>query len=210
MVRLILVPKLDVPCLKRIAADEVCRNLLPEHQPVVRIFICQDGRSRSDRTPLQNEAAYFTMLYHDFNKLNRPNIELRFRELSFASSLNTLQEHLRELETCDIFFMTGFSVNQSMPSTLKNVFQNHARLEHGNQSSVVENVFRAIVSRVQYNEMLYMGACGGAMCAGKSLLHPSAPEFGLFDFCMGVSIRYDAGMHPDSCNTQEIGSAYRR
>ena len=205
MVKLILLPKFDEPCLKRMACDQVCRRLLPM-EPVVRVFICQDGRSQRDRTPLQNEAAYFTMLYHDFNKLNRPNIELRFKEFSFASSLDTLQEHFRDLETCDIFFMTRFSVNQSMPDTLKNVFQNHAHLGHDerNQSSVVENVFRAIVNRVQYNEMLYMGACGGAMCAGKSLLHPSANEVDLFDFCMGVSLRYDAGMHPDLCNTQEI------
>ena len=97
-----------------------------------------------------------------------------------------------------------------MADTLKNVFQNHARLgyDESNQSSDVENVFRAIVNRVQYNEMLYMGACGGAMCAGKSLLSweqdPSEDEFDLFDFCMGASLRYDAGMHPDLCSTQVI------
>ena len=205
MVRLILVPKLDVPCLKRIAADEVCRNLLPE-QPVVTVFICQDGLQQNDRTTFQNEAALFEMLYQDFNKLNRRQTLLRLRGFSFDQSLNTLQEHWRYLWECDIFYMTGFSVGRSMSENLWKVFQNHAHLGHDerNQSSAVENIFRAIVSRVQYNQMLYMGACGGAMCAGKSLLHHSAPECDLFDFCMGVSIQYDAGMKPDSCDTQRI------
>ena len=95
-----------------------------------------------------------------------------------------------------------------MADTLKNVFQNHARLgyDESNQSSDVENVFRRIVSRVQYNEMLYMGACGGAMCAGRSLLSSWAPseEFDLFNFCMGPSLLYDAGTHPTLCSPHQI------
>ena len=206
MVKLILLPKFDPSCLKRIAADQVCRTMLPD-QPVVRVFICQDGRAQQDQAAyLEFEQAYFEMLYQDRNKLNRRNTKLQFREFSFAGSLDTLQEHLRELKTCDIFYMTGFSIGQGLSVTLMNVFQNHARLGHDEriQSDIVENLFRAIVNRVQYNQMLYMGVCGGAMCAGNSLRHSSAPEFGLFDFLMGVSLEHDAGLQPHKCHIQVI------
>ena len=62
---------------------------------------------------------------------------------------------------------------------------------------------RAIVSRVQYNQMVYMGACGGAMCAGEFLLHDSR-RYRLFDLCMGTSLEYFAGMPPDACDTNVI------
>ena len=43
------------------------------------------------------------------------------------------------------------------------------------------------------------------MCAGKFLLWPPGRELGpLFDFCMGISIQHDAGLPPESCNTNVI------
>ena len=206
MVKLIAMPKLDHACVKRIAWDETCAGLLPK-KPVVTIFICQDGRCPADRTSLQHEAQYFGSLYTDKNKLDMPNVNVICRPFSFYSSPDTLRNHLRELKTCDIFYMTGFSRGQSMPDELKAVFENHVRRgpDERDQSCDRENLVRAIVSRVQYNQMVYMGACGGAMCAGKFLLWPLGRELGpLFDFCMGISIQYDAGLPPESCNTNVI------
>lgn len=43
---------------------------------LVRVPICEDGRSPDDRTTFQHEADYFTKLYHDFNELNMPDLEV--------------------------------------------------------------------------------------------------------------------------------------
>ena len=93
-----------------------------------------------------------------------------------------------------------------MPHKLKAVFENHERRgpDERDQSCDLENLFRAIVAWVQNNQMVYMGVCGGAMCAGRSLLHPSAHVLGLFDFCMGVSIKYDSDTDPVKFNTDVI------
>ena len=205
MVKLILVPKFDQQCARRIAADAVCVNMLPMNT-VVRISICQDGRCPSSRTNLQHEAEYFEGLYNDYNKLDMPKVKVICSALSFASSPDTLRNHLNELETCDIFFMTGFTPGQSISHQLKTVFHNHARRGpcERDQSCGRQNLVRAIVARVQYNQMVFMGACGGAMCAGKNLLLPLEPKLELFDFCKGVSIRYDACMLPNACNANVI------
>ena len=150
MVKLILLPDLNDPTCKRMAHDPLCSRLLPMKSDV-RVLICQDGRSTDDWTDCQEEANYFNSLYHDFYKLNCPNTQVQCLGLSLGSPPDELQEHLVELETCDIFYMTGFSPGQGMSSLLRQVFQNHERLGHDerDQSSAVENVFRAIVNRVQ-------------------------------------------------------------
>ena len=60
--------------------------------------------------------------------------------------------------------------------------------------------------------MVYMGTCGGACCAGRWLwsrlnsgaLGLTLREFELFDFCMGVSLQYNACMPPASSDTRVI------
>ena len=119
-----------------------------------------------------------------------------------------LEEHLRELQTTDIFFMTGFSAGKTISEMLLNVFKNHAinGNDEANDFGPLEDLFRCIKERVQYNRMVYMGTCGGACCAGKWLwsmqpsgLGPIVRDFELFDFCIGVSLHYNAGMSMGEC-----------
>ena len=91
---------------------------------------------------------------------------------------------------------------------LLNVFQNHAinGNDEANDFGPLEDLFRCIKERVQYNHMVYMGTCGGACCAGKWLwsmqpsgLGPIVRDFALFDFCLGVSLHYNTGMPVGEC-----------
>ena len=104
--------------------------------------------------------------------------------------------------------MTGFTPGQTISEMLLNVFNSHAI--HGNDEAndfgPLEDLFRCIKARVQYNHMVYMGTCGGACCAGKWLwsmkhsgLGPTVRDFDLFDFCIGVSLHYNAGMSMGEC-----------
>ena len=221
MPKLIFLPKWEQQCAKRISRDSVATSLLPI-KPIVRIAICQDGRGPDGKSKLQCEAAYFEVLYNHY--LHRPDITVQCYAFSFEDPPATLEQHLRELGTTDIFFMTGFSPGRSMSERLMQVFKQHAvvgdderdlpslcDLISSNQL-VVENLLRAIKARVQYNQMMYMGTCGGACCGGRMLwsrlvsgaLGPTPREFELFDFCMGVSLHYDCGMPPADCNTNVI------
>ena len=213
MVKLIFLPKFEQQCARRIANDAVARGLLPM-KPIVRIAICQDGRSLAGKSTLQCEAQYFQTLYNDRKYLARSDIAVQCYAFSFGEPPAKLQQHMTELSTTDIFFMTGFSPGQVMSETLEEVFQNHAVAVNNerDKACVVENLFRAIKARVQDNQMVYMGTCGGACCAGRwlwSRLHsgalgPTRREVELFDFCMGASLHYDAGMPAASCDTRVI------
>ena len=68
-----------------------------------------------------------------------------------------MREHLEDIETTDIFYMTGFTVAQNMCEMLMNVFKNHAAMpswDERDDSCMVENLFRRIKTRVQYNHMV--------------------------------------------------------
>ena len=214
MVRIIFLPKFDQPCAKRIAGDCVAKGLLPMNS-TVRIAICQDGRAVKNQ--LKFEAQYFQTLYNGFKYLNRPDITVQCYEFSFGDPLATLHQHLIDIATTDIFFMTGFSHGRRMSEMLLEVFKTHARFgdDELDQTCAVENLFQAIKARVQYNQMVYMGTCGGACCAGRrywtrlnsGAMGPTSRDVDLFDFCMGVSLHYDAGMPPALCDTNVIGSS---
>ena len=221
MPKLLFLPKWEQQCAKRIARDSVATSLLPM-KPIVRIAICQDGRTPAGKSKLQFEAAYFEVLYNHY--LYRPDITVQCYAFSFEDPPATLEQHLRELETIDIFFMTGFSPGRFMSESLMQVFKQHAVVGNderdlpglceliSSDQLVVENLFRSIKARVQYNQMMYVGVCGGACCGGRLLwsrlvsgaLGPTPREFELFDFCMGVSLHYDCGMPPADCNTNVI------
>ena len=90
--------------------------------------------------------------------------------------------------------MTGFSVSTPMSQALRIVFQGHMALGHDEryQANHQENLLRMIEKRVQYNDMVYMGVCGGACCAGEYYWRQAAsggfsPSTGLrlFDFFSG-------------------------
>ena len=213
MVKLILMPKFEHQCARRIAYDDTCVALLPM-QERVRIAICQDGRTKAYQTALQHEADYFNMLYQRY--LGKSNIRVECYSFSLAASPETLQEQMSALDTTDIFYMTGFSAGHNMSEVLRIGFANHT-LQGGDeqdQSNLQASLLRKIKARVQYNQMVYMGTCGGACCAGKTywcqsesgVLSPgtSAAELTLFDFCMGVSLHYDVGTPPRMCDTEVI------
>ena len=194
MVKLLFLPKFDQQCARRIAHDSVAKGLLPM-QKKVRIAICQDGRLPGFKTALQCEAEYFQTMYQKWNYLDRPDITVECYAFSFSDPPATLQQHLTDLVTTDIFFMTGFTPGQYISDNLKDVFKNHGKDER-DRSCMVHKLIWAIQGRVQYNEMVYMGTCGGACCAGRrywsrvhsGALGPTSREFELFDFCMGVSL----------------------
>ena len=105
---------------------------------------------------------------------------------------------------------------------MKEVFRNHARCgddESQNLSDIREQCYKRIESRVLYNLMVYMGVCGGAVCAGKhywmrlasgGLGHHLTPpiagghnnDLKLFDFCMGLNLHYEALKSPNVCMTK--------
>ena len=105
--------------------------------------------------------------------------------------------------------MTGFSVGTTMSRPLRALFDRHAELgyDERNQANDGENLLRMLVKKVQYNEMVYMGVCGGACCAGKYYwcqsagggLAPGTESWG-FDLFLGVSLRYSAGMKVEECD----------
>ena len=204
MVKLILLPKFDQQCAKRIARDSVARGLLPM-AGVVRAAMCQDGRMPGCRGTLEAESEYFSKLYNDWDYLNMPGTCVQRYAFSFGDPPDTLRGHLRELASTDIFYMTGFSPGHGMSPMLEAVFRDHDRfgLDESDGSSLVESLFRAIKTRVQYNQMLYIGTCGGAISAGQRYLPTRLP---LFDFCMGVSLRYDFGKSPDNCDSGAISA----
>jgi hypothetical protein len=119
--------------------------------------------------------------------------------------------HLQDIAKTDIFFMTGFSPGSfGIPPQLRLVFSNHARMGEGqgDMSSMMENLYRSIVARVQYNQMVYMGTCGGAMVADIWFWNIRNQQFDdhmkLFDFCMGVSLRYDPCMSCYRCDASKV------
>ena len=199
MPRVILLPKFDQQCAKRIAGDAVCNQLLSVHKVppggVVRIAICQDGRTLREMDDL-HEVSYLEQLFGYY--LRRTDIDVQCYTFSFEGTLAQLRQRLTELSRTDIFFMTGFSVGTSMSRPLRALFARHAELgyDERNQANDGENLLRMFVNRVQYNQMVYMGVCGGACCAGKYYWCQSISGSGgyvpgtqleLFNFLRGVS-----------------------
>ena len=94
MVKLILLPKFDLQCAKRIARDTVAKRMLPIKplKGFVRIAICQDGRVR--RSDLQYEMEYFQALYKKY--LDQPDIQVFCYVFSFLGG------------ALPVFFLYGF------------------------------------------------------------------------------------------------------
>ena len=213
MVKLIFCPKFEQQCARRMADDPVCRRMLPM-PPLngsVTVAICQDGRWPWHQSDLAHESDHFRNLYHNPHCLNRPDIRVHCYGVSFVDPPHIVQGHIQAMATTDIFFMTGFSPGATgLSRQLQAVFDNHARMGEGqlDTSSMMENLYRCIVARCQYNQMVYMGTCGGAMVAGRWFWDRGRMAFDrrmrLFDLCMGVSIRYDSGLNGSLCNAHAV------
>ena len=106
--------------------------------------------------------------------------------------------------------MTGTTFGHQSSDALVEVFKKHAFVgpDERDQSDVAMNLFRAIKRRVQYNDILFIGTCGGAALAGRrywcQLARNLERDVDLFDFFMGASIHYDDNMPPASCDTRVI------
>ena len=110
-------------------------------KPIVRIAICQDGRAPAGKSKLQFEAAYFEVLYNRY--FYRPDITVQCYAFSFEDPPATLEQHLRELGTTDIFSMTGFSPGRFMSERLMQVFKQHAVVGNGegDQAGLCDLIF---------------------------------------------------------------------
>ena len=195
--------------------DPVARNLMPQ-QPHIRIALCQEGRTNT--TSLYWEGEYFKALFSGRygvpgHYLGGPHVTVECYEFRFDDARNLQQDRL---PTTDIFYMTGFT--GTMAPALRRVMQEHcARGEHADdegcpwdleQRSVEQQLYSQIKARVQYNKMVYMGTCGGACCFGRDYWSGWRFLSGLtlFDFCMGVSLRYDSGSPAGLCDQSHISS----
>ena len=61
----------------------------------------------------------------------------------------------------------------------------------------MEQCYKLIVKKVMYNEWLYMGACGGAVCAFRH--YWTNTDLRLFDFFMGVDLHYQSCTQVELC-----------
>ena len=116
---------------------------------------------------------------------------------------------LPDLSAYNIFFMTGFRLNRggqgAMPDRLVQLF-NHARMWASANAETAptapEDVKKLwqLRRRVCYNQMMYIGVCGGAVCAGHRYGMCGEPPYGppLFNFFHGAQVVYYAGMAADS------------
>ena len=149
-------------------------------------------------------------MYNEKKYLNRKDIRAECYEFSFSHPHETLEYHHQLLNTTDIFYMTGTTHGHPTSDALVEVFKKHAFVgpDERDQSDVEMNLFRAIKRRVQYNDMVFMGVCGGAALAGRrywcQLARNMEDDVDLFDFFMGVSVHYDANSPPASCDTRVI------
>ena len=185
-------------------------------QPHIRIALCQEGRT--DTRSLHWEGEYFKALFSGRygvagQHLGGPHVTVECYEFRFDDARNLQQDRL---PTTDIFYMTGFT--GKMAPALRRVMQEQC--ERGEdaddegcpwdleQRSVEQQLYSQIKARVQYNKMVYMGSCGGACCFGRNYWSGWSFKCNLtlFDFCMGVSLRYDSGSPPGLCDQSHISS----
>ena len=125
------------------------------------------------------EAHYFITLY---NRYMFTATEFEFHNFSFFSPDVDEMKHL--LEIADIFYMCGFG-GKGVPDKLKGLFQARGGL------------LDQLVERVQFHQVLYIGICGGAKCAGATY-YPGDGIDRCFDFFNGFQVRYDSNASPGS------------
>jgi hypothetical protein len=218
MVRLILCPKFEQQMCRRIAHDDVCNAILPK-STTVKIAVCQDGRGNMKSPNIAQETEYWTTLFKEWKYLNRPDTIVECYEFSFlATNQASVDRYSTLLDSTDIFQMTGFKPGVTgMVDELVNVFRvftQHTKDERSCQSYSLQLV-RKLRDRVLYNQMLYVGICGGALSSGLQYWSPlrnatrdqltcNGGDYSLFDFCCGTSLLYNCGTPPAACDVELI------
>ena len=193
--RLLLLPKWDQPCAKKVAYSEFCADMLPTTD-IVRVAICEDCRHQNH--PL-TESDYFCDLYRHLGR----NTKIVARRVSL---IQPSEQSLKIVQTCDVFYMCGGDPGQIVPRDFADALSMwHAHRSDFNLPGTPESIVTMSVLnyRVVSNEILFMGSCMGAMMAGETYF---GMDIKPFDFMQGTSLEYESGTPAAACTTNAISA----
>ena len=224
MPNVLLCSKFDEQLIEKLASDPRVQQwfagvigLGGAETPVVRLAICQDGR---DAPKFPTEGPLFERMIEKLEEKRwkkayslRSTIRVEWSTFSFFD--NTLPD----LSAYNIFFMTGFRVRHrgmaAMPDRLDNLFNIARNWASANSETAPGapadvKMFWQVRRRVCYNQMMYIGVCGGAVCAGHRYAMSGEPPYGppLFDFFHGAQVVYYALMAPNLCHIEDRRTLY--
>ena len=125
------------------------------------------------------------------------------------------QYALEIIQTCDIFYMCGGDPGQTFPLRLAQALRSYHTYRYdrgpgpGDMAGkpLCARMMVALHDRVQYNSVLYMGTCMGAILAGKSYCgrcRIQDAEVNLFDFLQGTSVAYQSCQSAKDCTVDEV------
>ena len=144
--------------------------------------------------------------------LRRTNIAVDVLQVSFVQPQ---QYALEIIQTCDIFYMCGGDPGQTFPLRLAQALRSYHTYRYdrgpgpGDMAGkpLCARMMVALHDRVQYNSVLYMGTCMGAILAGKSYCgrcRIQDAEVNLFDFLQGTSVAYQSCQSAKDCTVDEV------
>ena len=201
--KLVFVSKLDQQAVKGMIDDNFVRMMILDHVfsprrgtdlASMKVAICVDGR-RNPRTDLafdgkkipdpadMTEAARLTELLSK----HVPGIAMEFVALSFVRPAADADD---VAQSCHILLNLGYR------GDVTDIQYNLSEFQHIEHLSVPDIVRK----RVQYGRLLWIGVCGGAMCAGCRFLDRRGPIWQGLNVLAGASIEYASG-----CNARDLG-----
>ena len=188
-------PKLDDQAIKAMKYDKLCEDMIQDivapaawtNDFILKVAICQDGRmGRTGRAwaikeaPQTAEAANFRKLV---NEHMGHAVTVAFEDISFW---RPGPEALEVASEAHVLIFCGYGKGD--PAHTQNVL---AQLQPG---CVLADRVR---QRVQLGRLLWIGICGGALCAGHMYSSYTYRDAGLgLDIFNGISVRYEAGQNP--------------
>ena len=182
-IQVILTPKsLDIQLRKRIqdGYDLGCVKEICMPRKDIATIVIAHCRDYAIEWSGHNDSATLTA---EFQQLYDHWIPGKYRvkiyNFSFKYEMNVLMELLN---AATIFYMSG--VHGQAGHTPMNVATEH-----------VQQIIAALKRKVQSNEIVYWGVCGGAMLAGKSTTFVHTP----FNLLEGTNVFYDGGISAKSC-----------
>ena len=190
---LAFLPKFDGQAVKAMSYDKLFADMIQDivgdadGDGILKVAICQDGRMGQTggaweikQAPQTTEAANFLKLV---NSHMGHAITVAFEDISFWRPGAEAREIASEAH---VLIFCGYG--RGDPAHTKNVL---AQLQPG---CVVADRVR---SRVQAGRLLWLGICGGAMCAGRMYSSYTYHDVGLgLDIFNGISVRYEPGRSP--------------
>ena len=198
--KLVFLSKLDQQAVKGMRDDDLVRMMILDHVSsprrdfVLKVAICVDGR-RNPRTDLDfdgnkipdpadmTEAARLK----DLVSSHVPGIAMEFVALSFVRPAADADD---VAQSCHILINVGYRGDVTDIQRNLRGFQRIKRLS-------VPDIVR---KRVQYGRLLWIGVCGGAMCAGCRFLDRRGPIWRGLNVLEGASIEYASGY-----NARDLG-----